>query len=176
MSNQVEISQKSTHFYFRPAGITLIWSSPTLQSTKIDIFCIVILIHFSCCSEKRYQHQVSIFCSLRNSLPACYCRQQLEDDSVQLRCGTLGLVGSGLPASAKRIFPQQQTFSGPTDLQLQGGNLDPSEGPRMTGGASNMDGAAGTESQAAVFHLRCGQLVSLSQAGRTASRSHATQV
>ena len=49
----------------------------------------------------------------------------------------------------------------------------------MTGGGSNiMDGeaAAGPESQAAVFHLRCGQLVSLSQAGRTASRSHATQV
>ena len=57
--------------------------------------------------------------------------------------------------------------------------MDPSEGPRrMTGGGSNiMDGeAAGPESQAAVFHLRCGQLVSLSQAGRTASRSHATQV
>ena len=100
----------------------------------------------------------------------------MEDDSGEVDCGTLGLVGSGLPASAERIFGQQQTFSTPADLQLQEGNLDPSEGPRMTGAASNMDGASGAESQAAVFHLRCGQLVSLSQAGRTASRSHATQV
>ena len=101
----------------------------------------------------------------------------MEDDSAEVDCGTLGLVGSGLPASAKRIFGhQQQTFSTPADLQLPEGNLDPSEGPRMTGAASNMDGASGAESQAAVFHLRCGQLVSLSQAGRTASRSHATQV
>ena len=95
---------------------------------------------------------------------------------MQVHCGNLGLVGSGLPASATEgIFGQQQNLFS-AQQQQEEGSLDPLEGPGMTGGASNMDGSTGTESQAAVFHLRCGQLVSLSQAGRTASRSHATQV
>ena len=47
----------------------------------------------------------------------------------------------------------------------------------MTGGAtSNMESSLVSDSQAPVFHGRSGQLVTLSQAGRTASRSHATQV
>ena len=48
---------------------------------------------------------------------------------------------------------------------------------KMTGGAtSNMESSSVSDSQAPVFHGRSGQLVTLSQAGRTASRSHATQV
>ena len=129
-----------------------------------------------------------------------------KDDPLHLCCGKAGLVGSGLPTSAKRIFRQQLDLHLDQDAckcRLQplkeatqaanvgvGGNwleikspssclnLPDSEDPsKMTGGAtSNMESSLVSESQAPVFHGRSGQLVTLSQAGRTASRSHATQV
>ena len=118
-------------------------------------------------------------------------------------CGKAGLVGSGLPTSAKRIFRQQLDLHLDQDackcrlqplkeanqaanvgnwLEIKSPssclNLPASKDPsQMTGGAtSNMESSLVSDSQAPVFHGRSGQLVTLSQAGRTASRSHATQV
>ena len=129
-----------------------------------------------------------------------------KDDPLHLCCGKGGLVGSGLPTSAKRIFRQQLDLHLDQDAckcNIQplkeanqaanvgvGGNwleikspspclnLPASKDPsKMTGGAtSNMESSLVSDSQAPVFHGRSGQLVTLSQAGRTASRSHATQV
>ena len=129
-----------------------------------------------------------------------------KDDPLHLCCGKAGLVGSGLPTSAKRIFRQQLHLHLDQDackcciqplketnqaanvgvggnwLEIKAPssclNLPASKFPsKMTGGAtSNMESSLVSESQAPVFHGRSGQLVTLSQAGRTASRSHATQV